>query len=75
MVKNTFSVNVFQVTVNLMKNRVLMGLMMDFYFLRDKKRRNMSKQQYSLTKNKRDSTVKQHHDKNGQKAVQKGMTP
>lgn len=68
MVKNTFSVNVFQVTVNLMKNRVLMGLMMDFYFLRDKKE-EMSKQQYSLTKNKRDSTVKQHHDKNGQKAV------
>lgn len=67
MVKNTFSVNVFQVTVNLMKNRVLMGLMMDSYFLRDKKE-EMSKQQYSLTKNKRDSTVK-HHDKNGQKAV------
>lgn len=37
MVKNTFSVNVFQVTVNLMKNRVLMGLMMDSYFLRDEK--------------------------------------
>lgn len=68
MVKNTFSVNVFQVTVNLMKNRVLMGLMMDSYFLRDKKEEIWASSN-SLTKNKRDSTVKQHHDKNGQKAV------
>lgn len=69
MVKNTFSVNVFQVTVNLMKNRVLMGLMMDSYFLRDEKGEIWASSNIVLQKNKRDSTVKQHHDKNGQKAV------
>lgn len=66
MVKNTFSVNVFQVTVNLMS---IDGSDDGFLLSAWQKRRNMSKQQYSLTKNKRDSTVKQHHDKNGQKAV------